>query len=107
LFLAVAPDQKMVLQRTNHVVRFLVPHRPGRMLRDLVQIRRALRSDPALRPVNALSKGRRVRIITGPFQGMDGTVARLASSMRVVLTIDMIGMGVAVTAEISQVEPIA
>ena len=106
LFVAATPEQKDVLQRTNHVIRFLVPHRPIRMLRDLVQVRRALRADPALRPVSALTKGRRVRITTGPFQGMEGTVTRLASAMRVVLTVDMIGMGVAVTAEIGQVEPV-
>ncbi len=106
LFVAVAQEQKMLLQRTSHVVRFLVPHQPFHMLRQLVQVRRALRADPALRPVSALTKGRRVRIIGGPFQGMEGTVTRLASSMRVVLTVEMIGMGVAVTAEIAQVEPL-
>lgn len=106
LFVAVAPEQKIILQRTNHIIRFLVPHQPYRMLRDLVQVRRALQADPTLRPINALTKGRRVRITTGPFQGLEGIVTRLANAMRVVLTVDMIGMGVAVTADISQVEPL-
>lgn len=106
LFASVAPGQKILLQRSDHVVRFLAPIRPVAMLRDLVQIRRALRADPALLPVASLSSGCRVRIVSGPFQGMEGTVKRLAGNLRVVLAVEMIGMGVAVSAELSQVEPL-
>jgi transcription antitermination factor NusG len=106
LFAAFTPEQKLLLLRTNHLVRILTPPRPVRMLRDLVQVRRALRIDPSLQPVQALTRGRRVRIVTGPFQGMEGTVTRLANAMRVVLTVDSIGMGVTVSAEIGQVEPL-
>jgi len=106
LFAAVAPDDKLKLLQTNHVLRFLVPHRPLSLLRDLVQLRRALLADPSLRPVQALSRGRRVRIVNGPFQGMEGMVSRLSGPMRVVITVEMIGMGVAVNAETDQVEPL-
>jgi transcription antitermination factor NusG len=106
LFAAVTPDGKLPLLRTNHVLRFLAPTRPLRLLRDLAQIRRALRADPALRPVAALTRGRRVRIVSGPFQGMEGMVARLAGTMRVVIAVEMIGVGVSVNADTSQVEAI-
>ena len=104
LFVNVDEAGKLALQKTNHVLRFLVPARPWRLLRQLVQVRRALRMDPALTAVRPLAVGRRVRILAGPFQGMEGMVARLSTTMRVVLTVEMVGQVVAVQAERSQVE---
>jgi transcription antitermination factor NusG len=106
LFVAVDAPQKLVLQKTNHVLRFLEPSRPYRMLRQLVQIRRALRIDPALRPVQLLAAGTRVRIVAGPFMGIEGVVARLASTMRVVLTVELLGQGLVVQANRAQIEPL-
>lgn len=106
LFVALDPPHKLALQKTNYVLRFLEPTRPWRMLRQLVQIRRALKIDPTLRPVNLLRVGRRVRVISGPFLGVEGVVSRLASTMRVVLTVEMVGRGIAVEARREQVEPL-
>lgn len=106
LFVAIAAPQKLVLQKTNHVLRFLEPSRPYRMLRQLVQIRRALRIDPALHPVKLLAAGTRVRIVAGPFMGIEGVVARLASTMRVILTVDLLGQGLVVQAGRAQIEPL-
>lgn len=106
LFVAVDAPGRLKLQKTNYVLRFLVPARPFRMLRQLVQIRRALRIDPSLRPVALLQVGRRVRIVAGPFMGVEGVVAKLGSSMRVVLTVEMLGQGLAVQASREQVEPL-
>lgn len=107
LFVALDAPSKLALQKSNHVLRFLEPARPRRMLRQLVQIRRALRIDPALRPARqALAAGMRVRIVSGPLQGVEGIVARLSSTMHVFLTIDLIGQGLIVQASRNQVEPL-
>ena len=106
LFVAIDAPHKLVLQKTNHVLRFLEPSRPYRMLRQLVQIRRALQIDPALRPVKLLAAGTRVRIVAGPFMGVEGVVARLASTMRVILTVELFGQGLVVQAGRAQVEPL-
>jgi hypothetical protein len=82
-----APD----IVQTNLLVRVLEPENPRRMLRDLVMVRRALRANPALEAVKPLTAGRLVRIIGGPFQGVEGRVARLAGTLKVVLNVDMIG----------------
>jgi transcription antitermination factor NusG len=71
-----------------------------------VQVRRALALTPDLKPVLLLKKGQRVRIISGPLQGAEGVVRSLTSSMRVILSVDMIGMGVAVTAARADIEVI-
>jgi len=106
LFVALDAPAKLALQKSNYVLRFLEPLRPYRMLRQLAQIRRALRIDPELRAVQTLTAGTRVRIVAGPFQGLEGTVARLASSMRVFLTVELLGQGLVVRASRQQVEPL-
>ena len=106
LFVGLDAAGKRALQKTNHVLRFLEPARPYRLLRQLVQVRRALRADPALKVVPPLETGRRVRIVAGPFQGTEGVVARLHSTLRVVLTVDLIGQSIAVEASRAQVEPL-
>ncbi len=97
-------SQRLLLQQTNLLVRILEPIDPRRMLRDLIMVRRALKADPELKPSKPLTQGRLVRIIGGPFMGVEGRVARMAGTMKVVLNIDMIGRAVSVTAETGQVE---
>jgi transcription antitermination factor NusG len=106
LFVALDPPRKLALQKTNHVLRFLETARPFRMLRQLAQIRRALRVDPSLQAVNPLSAGTRVRIVSGSLQGLEGVVSRLAANMRVYLIVEMLGQGLAVQATRDQVEPV-
>ena len=79
---------------------------PLSTIRPFSQVRRALALTPDLKPVLLLKKGQRVRIISGPLQGAEGVVRSLTSSMRVILSVDMIGMGVAVTAARADIEVI-
>jgi transcription termination/antitermination protein NusG len=104
VFVRLLPSQKLPLQQTNLLVRILEPSKPREMLRNLVMIRRALRANPGLTTTKPLVKGRYVRIVDGPFQGIEGRVARLTSKMKVVLNIDMIGQATAVEIESEFVE---
>lgn len=106
LFAALNQETRVHVLRTNHVIRTLAPTHSIRLLRDLVQVRRALVLAPDLKSVPQLIQGQRVRITTGPLQGSEGVVNRLASSMRVILAVDLIGMGVSVTVSRADVEPI-
>jgi transcriptional antiterminator RfaH len=104
VFARFTPAQRLQVQQTNLVVRILEPTDPRRMLRDLIMVRRALRADPALKPAKPLTTGRLVRIVSGPFAGVEGRVARMAGTLKVVLNVDMIGQAVSVTAETEHVE---
>jgi transcription antitermination factor NusG len=97
-------DQRLPLLQTNLLVRILEPENPRRMLRDLVMVRRALRVNPALETAKPLTRGRLVRIVAGPFLGVEGRVARLAGTLKGVLNVDLLGQAISVTAEIGQVE---
>ena len=104
VFAKFAPSQRLQMLQTNLLVRILEPDDPRRMLRDLVMVRRALRANPTLAAEKPLTRGRKVRIISGAFMGVEGLVARMAGTLKVVLNVDLIGQAVSVTAEVDQVE---
>ena len=104
VFARLDAHQRLELLQTNLLVRVLEPDNPRPLLRNLIMVRRALRVNPALEPEQPLIKGRLVRIMSGPFMGVEGRVTRIAGKMKVVLNVDLIGRAVSVTAEISQIE---
>jgi transcription antitermination factor NusG len=97
-------DQRLLLLQTNLLVRVLEPESPRQLVRNLVMLRRMLRANPGLEAEQPLTKGRMVRIIDGPFMGVEGRVARLAGKAKVVLNFEMIGQATSVTVEASLVE---
>jgi transcription termination/antitermination protein NusG len=104
VFAKVSAEQRLALMQTNLIVRVLEPNSPRRLLRDLIMVRRALKADPTLKPAKLLTKGHMVRIVSGPFMGIEGRVARMSGTVKVVLNVDMIGQAVSVTAEVDHVE---
>lgn len=106
IFVKVNRDERLMLLKTNLTVRFIDPITPRQLLRDLVMVRRALRGNPELKASEPLEKGRLVRIISGPFNGVEGLVTRMAGKMKVVLNVEMIGHAVTVTAERHEVKPL-
>ncbi len=107
LFTDLDASGRAVVLKTNHVLRIMSPRSSFHLLRQLVQIRRALRADPGLRVVRPLAKGQRVRIVGGPFQGIEGVVARLKDArnpVRVILNVDLLGKAVCCEAGAEQLE---
>lgn len=60
-----------------------------------------------LEPHPFLSVGRRVRIRSGPFAGLEGILARRKDRLRVVLSIELIMRAVAVEVDEADIEPVA
>jgi transcription antitermination factor NusG len=89
-------DGRLSLLKTNNVLRILEPSSKRRLLRDLAQVRKALQVDPTLSACSALAEGRRVKILGGPFMGIEGTVISTQGRTKVCLNVDMIGRALAV-----------
>jgi len=104
VFVRLPPSQRLLMLQTNLLVRILEPRKPRKLLRDLVMVRRALRVNPHVTTARPLAKGMKVRIIAGPFMGIDGLVTRIASKTKVVLNVDMIGQAITVETEADFVE---
>ena len=99
VFAAFDPPGRLALLKSNNILRFITPMYERQFLRQLVQVRRALRIDPGLKTARTLKKGQRVRIKGGSFMGMQGTVGAIRSSSRVMLNVDEV-LGQAVVVEV-------
>ena len=53
-----------------------------------------------------LTVGRRVRITAGPFAGLEGVLKRKKSSLRVIVTLELIQRSVAVDVDVADVRPV-
>ena len=96
VFLSFDKLQLLPLLQTNNILKVIQVVSARTLLRELVQVRKALAIDPTLVCCAALTKGRRVRITAGPFQGVEGLVWSCKKNAKVRLNVDMIGQAVAV-----------
>ena len=96
LFASFDWEGRLALLKSNNIVRVLEPLDEQQLLFELDQIRKALAVDPTLVPCSSLTKGRSVRILSGPFMGIEGVVAELKGTTKVRLNVEMIGQAVAV-----------
>jgi transcription antitermination factor NusG len=97
LFASFERAGRLTLLKTNNIVKILRPEHEENLLTELSQIRLALDVDPTLGSCAALKKGRRVRIIGGPFMGIEGVIWTLRKgNTKIRLNVDMIGRAVAV-----------
>ena len=98
-FVSFDTEGRIALLKTNHILRIFKPWSEEKLLHELDQIRKALAVDPTLFSCKALIAGRYVRIIGGPFIGIEGRVSSLKENTKVILNVEMIGQGVAVEVE--------
>lgn len=63
---------------------------------ELDAIRQIIDAPVRVAPLPGLVRGERVRITKGPLSGLEGTVARLNDSFRLVLSVEMLSRSVAV-----------
>lgn len=98
-------DGRLLVLKTNNVIRILTPPNRREMLHQLAQIRRALTVDSSLGTCAAVSRGRRVRITGGPFMGIEGVVWGSHGPAKVRLNVEMIGRAITVEVDRIYLEP--
>jgi transcriptional antiterminator RfaH len=106
VFACFGPEQQPDLMRSHAVLSVLNVEDQGRFLREIEQVRLALNVDPTLGAERVLKPGKRVRITSGPFMGLEGTVRTVRGTTRVMLAVEMIGQAIVVNAETALLEPI-
>ncbi len=73
---------------------------------EIEMIRCALQKGIAAEPHPYLKVGTRVRIISGPMEGLEGILLRKKGKPRVVVSVDLIMRSVAIDIDAAQVEPV-
>jgi len=91
VFASFGADRRLLVVKSRQVVRLLAVKDQVRFVEEIGQIRRALDMDPGLGACAAVKRGTRVRILRGPFQGLEGVVSTLKGQTRIVLNVDIIG----------------
>ena len=71
---------------------------------DIEMIRCALRQGIAAEPHPYLRIGTRVRIVSGPMEGLEGILLRKKGRLRVVVSVDLIMRSVAIDVDVAQVD---
>ncbi|MBI2437546.1 MAG: UpxY family transcription antiterminator [Lentisphaerae bacterium] len=106
VFACFAAEQRLLIMRSSQVARLLPVRDQARLIAEMDQIRLALAKEPGLSACAAVKRGTRVRILKGPFQGLEGVVSTLKGQTRVVLNVDIIAQAVAVEVSRDMLEPV-
>jgi len=62
--------------------------------------------DAPLEPFPFVKLGERVRIVDGPFKGLEGIIERRKGSDRLILSVDVINQAVGLEIDADRVEPV-
>ena len=73
---------------------------------DIETIRAALTKGVQAQPHPYLKVGSRVRIRSGPLEGLHGILVRKKGKLRVVVSVDLIMRSISIDVEASEVEPV-
>ena len=106
VFLRLGESQRLVVLRSNCVVRLLVVTDQQLFEQQLDDIMFALQTGLEVRLAPAIGEGMRVRIKSGPLRGLEGWVEKRYGPNVVLLRLDFIGQAAAVKLDVWEVEPL-
>jgi len=96
VFVHVSTDRKARLYQQDLLVRAIPVDDEAKFLRQLADVRTIVASGLELTLMPLLSKGRRVKIISGPLQGLEGFVDDPSNPHGIVLSVDVLQQGLLV-----------
>lgn len=94
LFARLNADERLLMLKTNLIVRPIAIPRPRETIHELRQIARAGKSGRELRVVAKFDAGDMVKIKTGPLRGIEGYVKKDTGGNTIVLNVDILGQAV-------------
>jgi transcriptional antiterminator RfaH len=94
LFLFGSDEERLRAISTNRISQLLTVHDADELVRDLRSIHHLLESDAPLTLENRLHPGRRVRVTSGPFMGLEGTIEACKSGYRLIVGVQLLQRGV-------------
>ena len=106
VFLQMEPRQKGSVYQNDHVANLLEVFDQETFQQQLQDILTALDAQVGVRLAPAIGEGMRVRIKTGPLQGIEGWVEQRYGMSTVLLRLDFINQAAAVKVDADSLEPI-
>jgi transcription antitermination factor NusG len=105
VFLRLEPGQKESVRQSDHVANLLEVFDQENFGRQLQNILLALETDLEVRLAPVIDEGTRVRIKSGPLQGIEGRVEQRYGPTTVLLRLDFISQAAAVKIDAHLLEP--
>jgi transcription antitermination factor NusG len=104
LFFCGDDNQRTELMKTDRVANLLEVKDQEKLLDELVQIERVLKTGVPLVPHKYIKVGQKCRVLAGPLMGLQGIVVKTKSQTRLVLQVDMLGQAASVEIDIDMIE---
>src|SRR5664279_1102677 len=106
VFLELEPGKMASVRQSDHVANLLDVFDQQTLQRQLQDILLALEAKVGVRLAPAIGEGMRVKIKTGPLQGIEGWVEKRSGMTTVLLRLDFINQAAAVKIDADSLEPI-
>jgi transcription termination/antitermination protein NusG len=106
LFLWGNRDEVFLADRTKRVARLIDVPDQRQLEWELVNVGRALAGGASLDPYPALREGVRVRVLSGPFEGVEGVIRSRNAADRLVLQVRMLNTAASLDIDGHLVEPL-
>ena len=106
LFVLGAKEQRTMVLATNRVLRILPVNDGLRLTADLCQIERLIQTNVPLTVESRLQPGRKVRVRSGPFAGVEGVVLRRRGETRLLVSVNFLQQGASVEIDDFCLEPL-
>ena len=106
VFLQLEQEKKDLLRQSDHLANLLEVFDQETFQRQLQDILLALDAKVGVRLAPAIGEGMRVRIKSGPLQGIEGFVEQRSGMTTVLLRLDFINRAAAVKIDADSLEPI-
>ncbi len=106
LFLFGSDDERLQAICTNRISQLLRVHDPAELVSDLRSIHHLIQSDAPLSVESRLQPGRRMRVTSGPFLGLEGTVEACKSGYRLIVGVKLLNRGVSLEIDDACIEVI-
>ena len=99
-------DERVRSLATNRIVRTLTVEDAEEFVHDLCQLRQLIEAEAPLTVESRLVPGNKVRVLSGSFAGVEGTVLDRRGQMRVLVAISFLQQGASVEIDDHLLEPI-
>ncbi|MFM7152101.1 MAG: transcription termination/antitermination protein NusG [Gemmataceae bacterium] len=96
VFLRGLPEQRIEALNTKRLVRTIDVHDQQALIHDLSNLHRMIAAGLPVTPEDHLYPGVKVRIRSGPLEGLEGKIIREASKARFVVQVDFIQRGASI-----------
>lgn len=106
LFLFASEVERVASLATNRVSRVIQVEDADTLVHDLRQIRQLIASNAPLTIESRLEPGNRVRVRSGPFAGIEGTVLQRRGMTRLLVSVNFLQQGASVEIEDYLLEPL-